>query len=224
MIPVLDTSTAVTYYEDLDGDGYGTSSNSVSFCDAPNGYVANASDCNDTPGMGGSIYPGAPETCDGYDNDCDGLGDQPDTVGLVLSDGSSVDMTSDFSGTNSAPATPIVDQDGALNFCTGTYYINATIEADVEIMSSGGTRHARWRKSGNGLAYRSSSIDVTIDGVTIQNGEGTGGGLSNATRNGGGVHCDGFSSFIVTNTIFTGNNAGDGSDYGYGGGLASVFL
>ncbi|MEC8381212.1 MAG: MopE-related protein [Myxococcota bacterium] len=219
----LDTNTAVTYYEDLDGDGFGTTASSVSFCSPPDGYVANASDCNDSVGMGSSIYPGAPETCDGYDNDCDGQGDQPGTVGLVVSDGSSIDLTTEFTGTSNAPATPLLEEDGVLNLCTGTYYINATVEADVELTSSGGSVVLDGGNQGTVILIDSSSVDVTIDGVTIQNGDGTGGGLSNATRNGGGVHCDGFSSLTVSNAIFTGNTAGDGSDYGYGGGIASVF-
>ena len=34
-------------------------------------------DCNDNAGpLGASIYPGAPEICDGYDNNCDGLPDE----------------------------------------------------------------------------------------------------------------------------------------------------
>ena len=66
--------TAVTWYRDADGDGYGTSATTQSACIQPPGYVAGSGDCNDANNQ---IYPGAAEVCDGLDNDCD----------LVIDDG-----------------------------------------------------------------------------------------------------------------------------------------
>ena len=53
---------------DLDSDG--------------DGFTPNQGDCDDSDD---TVYPGAPEVCDGKDNDCDGLvdGDDPDAVGLT---------------------------------------------------------------------------------------------------------------------------------------------
>ncbi|MCB9743116.1 MAG: hypothetical protein H6741_32850 [Alphaproteobacteria bacterium] len=68
----LDTSTASTWYADNDSDGYGDASNSSRTCLATGGAVADSTDCDD----GDSVsYPGAPELCDGADNDCDGTSD-----------------------------------------------------------------------------------------------------------------------------------------------------
>jgi hypothetical protein len=66
-----------TWYLDADGDGYGTST-SVRVCAAPAGYAALADDCDDSDG---SVYPGAPESCDAVDSDCDGDLNDPDVLG-----------------------------------------------------------------------------------------------------------------------------------------------
>ncbi|MFT5685609.1 MAG: hypothetical protein ACI8RZ_006563 [Myxococcota bacterium] len=64
-----DASDAETFYADVDGDGYGSASYTASGCEAPSGYVTDATDCDDTEA---AAYPGATEVCDGVDNDCDG--------------------------------------------------------------------------------------------------------------------------------------------------------
>ncbi|MFM9056211.1 MAG: MopE-related protein, partial [Bacteroidota bacterium] len=61
-----------TWYADSDGDGYGDISNSAVSCSAPAGFVAAGTDCDDADA---SINPGATETCDGRDEDCDGVVD-----------------------------------------------------------------------------------------------------------------------------------------------------
>ena len=56
-----------TFYADTDNDTYGDEVSSIIACTAPAGYVSNNSDCDDTEA---TVYPGAPEICDGLDNNC----------------------------------------------------------------------------------------------------------------------------------------------------------
>lgn len=60
-----------TYYKDADGDGYGVTTDSKCLCSAEGQYTTlNGGDCNDTPGSGYLINPGAKEVCNGIDDNC----------------------------------------------------------------------------------------------------------------------------------------------------------
>jgi hypothetical protein len=68
-----------TYFRDEDGDGYGDATMSVSACAAPPGYVESNNDCDPNSF---TVHPGAPELCNGLDDDCNGSkDDNPTDVG-----------------------------------------------------------------------------------------------------------------------------------------------
>ena len=60
------------FYVDTDGDGFGDSDIFVWASAAPTGYVTDSTDCNDNSS---AVNPGATETCNLIDDDCDGTAD-----------------------------------------------------------------------------------------------------------------------------------------------------
>ncbi len=68
----IDEGVTTTFYADADLDGYGDGAASAEACSASSGWVDNADDCDDTSD---SVNPGATESCDGVDQDCDGTVD-----------------------------------------------------------------------------------------------------------------------------------------------------
>ena len=69
-----EATNASTYYLDYDGDGYGSDGFSMVSCDQPTSYVSNNDDCDDT---NADIFTAQTEICDGLDNDCNGIVDDP---------------------------------------------------------------------------------------------------------------------------------------------------
>ncbi|MFM7007180.1 MAG: MopE-related protein [Flavobacteriales bacterium] len=63
----------VMYYTDADNDGFGDDATGTPFCQAPVNLIPIGGDCDDN---NNAIYPGAPEICDGFDNNCNGQNDE----------------------------------------------------------------------------------------------------------------------------------------------------
>ena len=68
-----DEEVSTDWYADSDSDGFGDPDTRTRACDAPDGYIADNSDCNDDAE---EAHPGATEVCDELDNDCDGETDE----------------------------------------------------------------------------------------------------------------------------------------------------
>ena len=76
--------------KDADGDGFGNPNLPQESCTQPSGYVANNTDFDDA---NATIYPNAPELCDGMDNNGNGTIDENPTdcaPGFVCENGSCI--------------------------------------------------------------------------------------------------------------------------------------
>ncbi|MEM1119756.1 MAG: HYR domain-containing protein, partial [Bacteroidota bacterium] len=67
------TTGCTTFYADNDGDGFGNPAMSVTTCVAPTGFVSDNTDFDDTDA---TLFPNAPELCDGKDNNNNGQTDE----------------------------------------------------------------------------------------------------------------------------------------------------
>ncbi len=70
---LIDEDVQEEWFADNDADGFGDALSPILGCDAPDGAVADGTDCDDGRD---SVFPGAPETCNEVDDDCDGSVDE----------------------------------------------------------------------------------------------------------------------------------------------------
>ena len=68
---------ALTWYADIDGDGFGMATVTMMACVQPESFVADSTDCND---FSTAAHPGLDEVCDGIDNNCDDEIDEASAV------------------------------------------------------------------------------------------------------------------------------------------------
>ena len=69
----IDEDLLSTFYKDDDGDGFGDPDSAIEACEATTGLVTDGTDCDDTDP---TVHPGAEETANGADDDCDGDTDE----------------------------------------------------------------------------------------------------------------------------------------------------
>ncbi len=103
---------AKAWYTDADGDAHGDKTSSTVACAAPAGTVALGDDCLDTDK---TAYPGAPETCDGVDDDCDGTIDNNATDAKSWYADADADTYGDGSKAQKSCLQPLGTADDALD-------------------------------------------------------------------------------------------------------------
>ena len=92
-----DATGCTVYFKDNDTDGFGLSDDSRCLCTAEPPYVTTqGGDCND---FNDTTYPGATESCNFKDDDCDDLTDEEDALGctdfFLDQDGDTFGVTAD---------------------------------------------------------------------------------------------------------------------------------
>jgi hypothetical protein len=98
---------ASSWYADSDFDGYGAPAFITMSCVQPSGYVALSGDCDDADT---SVFPGAPGTQDGIDNNCNGVIDPNEQVPCPDYDDNGIVSTSDL--------LVLISQMGCTSSCT----------------------------------------------------------------------------------------------------------
>ncbi len=155
----VDEGVTNTYYRDSDSDSYGNSASTTTGCTAPAGYVFSSTDCNDS---NAAVHPGAIETCNSIDDDCDTLIDEGVTTAYFRD--SDADTYGDVSSTSlgcSAPSgyvsnsTDCNDANAAVH--PGATELCNSIDDDCDTLVDEGVTNSYYRDS-DGDAYGNVSI------------------------------------------------------------------
>lgn len=194
-----DAATLLVVYRDADRDGAGDPAAPLDSCGPVQGYVRDATDCDDTDPR---VRPGEPEVCDGRDNDCAAL--TPDAgVAFVGAEGGVEDLTDDLAASGpDAPITLLLPFDGTLYVCAGDWHASLNIDANVDVVGVSGS--AATSLLGDGLVpgvVVAGPRAVNVSGLTI---DGAAPIDANGLLVGGGLACSGGAAVTATDVVVRG--------------------
>ena len=176
------------------------------------------------------VNPGLTEFCgDGKDNDCDTIIDNAGTVALLHSTNDPVDHTSGFTGSTNVPGNPVVSGDGELHLCDGTYYVNATLSGNIEVITHGSVI-LNGSSTGSVFTIDASGDDISISDIQFTNGVGTAevfpqydqsGNVIGTYTGGGAIACNSLSTIDIDNVVFSDNLSDFGGAVSFFGGCTA---
>ncbi len=165
--------------------------------DDGDGFTADV-DCDDGDA---NTFPGAPELCDGVQNDCDDstwVSDAGLATFFSAADGTATDYTTLLgAGTRDVPVTETLSTDGTLNVCEGIWFAGLDVQASVDLVGVDGKDlvildGARQQPL---VTATSSGTTVSLDGLTLRGGRATDDVTS---ARGGAVKVRGIEAFSMT--------------------------
>jgi hypothetical protein len=217
----VDEGVQTTYFRDVDGDGFGTSETQLA-CSRPSGFATQSGDCDDGAS---TAFPGAPEICNGADDDCDASTDEGVQNTYYLDGDGDGFGTSSTTQACSRPA-GYADQPGDCNDGVGTAFPGAAetcngLDDDCDNSVDEGAQNTYYLDSdGDGFGTSSTTQACARPaGYATQSGDcndAVGTAFPGATESCNGLDddCDNSVDEGVQNTYF---RDGDGDTYGDGG-------
>jgi hypothetical protein len=190
---------AGVFYVDVDGDGFGQPGETVRGCAASPGTTRDDTDCDDAVA---TTHPGAPEICNGVDDDCDPT--TPEGVGL--GDVTYPTLEAALAQAEDGDTVVLCDGEQAL---TEPFLVDRALT--ITSLSGDPTLAVVDATGAGGSAFVVDGGALTLQHVTVKGGHGTdlgaavgaAGGAVNAYTLGGGA-------VVVDDCVLTGNDAESG--------------
>lgn len=160
-----------------------------------------------------TVSPGARETCDGLDNDCDpATPDAAGTASWTASGGQPVDVTDAFAAPAGAYTPWASPSSGALRFCPGTFATGVHVATGHEVTITGAGRDLTTLDARGRDRALTISGSAAATGLSLKGGDAAGGIAGPAAR------IDASASLILRDAIIA-DNVGSGGAGPFSGAL-----
>ncbi len=112
----------------------------------------------------------------------------------------------------------VIDEDGTLAFCGGTWFVKLTVEASVAVVGLGLTPEHTVLSGGEqaSVITVSGPYALSVENVTLHRGAAL--GSRNNDRSGGGLRCDADADISLRDVVMSDNRAYDGAAFYAGAG------